>query len=144
MSQVAPNTAVKRYTMPTAALPNCLLPVSVPRRENPPARNIAIPVASCQRRGCARMNGKMDHTLTNRTPVQRPSTSDSVQGEHAYECGEHVRDIIESRNPLRVAIGDTRNPEYRRRVHRNSSNPDPFLDNLQPNHQLHPPAQMQF
>ena len=41
-------------------------------------------------------------SLAHGAPVQRPASANPVEGEHAYQCSEHVRDIIESCNPLTI------------------------------------------
>ena len=68
--------------------------------------------------------------LDDGAPVQGPSTTDSVKSEDADECGQHVCDCIQTRDPLDVRFTDTSGPEDGRGKDSDSSNSDPFLHDL--------------
>ena len=48
----------------------------------------------------------------------------------------HVCDVVQTRNPLNVLVGDTCRAENGRSIDCDSSNSDPLLHDLQPNHEL--------
>jgi hypothetical protein len=69
-------------------------------------------------------------------PVEREAAAPLVEREDGDEGGEHVGDGVDAGEPGGFIIGEAGLSEDGRLVHRDGGDPDPFLDDLEPDDQL--------
>ena len=93
---------------------------------------------------CESASAKHCNTLDNGAPVESPSPANPVESEDADECGHHVCDGVETRNPLRVSVGDTSSTENGRSENCDTSDTNPLLHDLKPDDKLHTTAGVKF
>lgn len=83
-------------------------------------------------------------TLHDGSPIERPTTSDSIERKHTDERGKHVKDVVETRDPLCLVRVESREAEDGGCVDGDTGDTDPFLDDLEPDDELNTSTDVQF